>query len=124
MKQLTTLILITLFAMTGNAGAATLDGTWSTMDSCVPGNDPADPTNPKEETGTVTIVQKGAFFLVNGICGGVIDGKKISMTCPPTDPLTGTGTIFQGELKGKNEIIGINHIPDDGATCASIAIRE
>jgi hypothetical protein len=63
----------------------------------------------------IYLTQDGDFFTTfNPIptygeeCGGVIDGNKISMTCP--------GTFAYGEIKGKTMFV-INHNPGDVATC-------
>ena len=129
MKRITFLTLCALLFFAGNAVAANLTGTWLADNWCVPGeipsdpNVPYDPTIPKYESSTIEIDHQGMFFTTNNIvpspgeeCGGVVDGKSIFLTCP--------GTLFQGELKGQNEIIGINHNVIDGATCSVTAYRQ
>ncbi len=130
MKKITLITFLAFFLFSGTALAVDLTGTWVADNWCVPGND-SDPWMPKYEESTVVITQNGRFFTTANInptpgeeCGGVIQGKKIYMTCPPVNTSAITGTIFQGELKGPNKIIGINHIPDDGATCTIEAFRQ
>jgi hypothetical protein len=131
MKAATIMTLLAVFLLAGNAMAVDLSGTWVTDNWCVPGDDPNNPTVPKYEESRVVITQQGQFFTTENIiptpgeeCGGVIKGKEVHMTCPPANTSAVTGTIFHGEIKGKNKIVGINHIPDDGATCTIEARRQ
>jgi hypothetical protein len=113
--------------------SADLTGTWQADNLCISGA--TLPGNEEPEISTFSIEQEGIYFLVTNItpspgekCGGIIIGKEISMTCPPsinevTGEPEGTGTLFFGELKGPNVIEGINHVPDDGKTCSAIAVR-
>ena len=66
------------------------------------------------------IIKKGAFFTTLNItptpgkkCNGVIDGKKISMTCE-------NGTLVYGEIIGKTIHI-TNYMRSDNSTCKGSA---
>lgn len=131
MKKIALITFISLFLFSGTALAVNLNGTWVADNWCVPGHDPNNPSEPKYEQSIIVITQNGRFFTTDNIiptpgeeCGGVIQGKIIHLTCPPTNPSAITGTIFRGELKNKNRIVGINHVPDDGATCYIRARRQ
>ncbi len=126
MKEVTLITLLALFLFSGTALAVDLNGTWVADNWCVPGHDSDNPSVPKYEQSTMVVTQNGRFFTTSNStpnpdeeCGGVIQGKKIYLTCPPplVNPDYKTGTIFHGELKNKNRIVGINQNPDDGATC-------
>jgi len=120
MKNITLLTLTAMMLFAGNAVALDLNGTWIADNQCVPGDGDAPYLVPKSEDSTITVTQEGIFFTTDNdegeICGGVINGKSISMTCP--------GTLFYGEFKPPKTIIGVNHILDDGATCSVVAIKK
>jgi len=106
--------------------SADLTGSWTAENLCVSGE--YFPGNEIPEISNFTIEQDGIYFLVDNEaadeqCGGIIIGKEVSMTCPPSSE-GGTGTLFFGTLKGPNMIEGINHVPDDGKTCSAIAVRN
>jgi hypothetical protein len=132
MKRIFFVMLLPAMLLTGNAFAADLTGLWRADNYCTPCSDiesdkcvvKVEPTVKYEES-YVLITQEGDFFNTdswNDECGGLLIGKGISMTCPPTGD--GTGTIFQGELKGPNIIEGVNFNPSDGSTCSVTAYRE
>lgn len=126
MKRIALITFLAFFLFCGTALAVDLNGTWVADNWCVPGDTLGQPSIPKWEESTIVITQNGRFFTTSNSkpnpdeeCGGIIQGKKIYLTCPPPldNPDHKTGTIFHGELKNRNRIVGINHIPDDGATC-------
>jgi hypothetical protein len=131
MKRFFLVMLLPAMLLTGNAFAADLTGLWRADNYCTPCFDTGSekcivkvPPTVKYELSYVLIVQEGEFFNTESWydeCGGLIIGKSVSMTCPAGD---GTGTIFQGELKGPNIIEGVNFNPSDGATCSVTAYRE
>ena len=128
MKNVIYLSLVAVFLFAGNAIAADMNGVWVAQNLCISGD--VLPDNPEPKESRMEIIQDGIFFITIGIypqvgekCGGVIIGKVIAMTCPPNQD-TGTGTIFNGELKTPNLIEGINHVPDDGKTCSVIAVKQ
>ena len=115
MKKVFVLIIFSLFIVVGNVAAFDFNCEWEGYLSC--SNDLADdsPINFKGE-----INKKGAFFTTINItptpgnkCEGVIDGKKISMTCE-------NGTFGYGEIKGKTIYI-INYIRADNSSCKGSA---
>ena len=131
MKKITLITFLAFFVFSGTALAVNLNGTWVADNWCVPGDDSDNPSLPKYEQSEVVITQNGRFFTTANItptpgeeCGSIIQGRTIRMTCPPTNPSADTGTIFHGHIRGNNLIIGINHIPDDGATCYIRARRQ
>ena len=120
MKRFNFLTLIAMMLFAGNVLAIDLNGTWTADNQCVPGETTANPLVPKIEESVIDIVQEGIFFETDNRsgenCYGVISGKSISMTCP--------GTLFYGEFNPPKTIVGINHIPVDGATCSIVAIKQ
>lgn len=131
MKKITLITFLAFFLFSGTALAVDLNGTWVADNWCVPGKNPSNPSVPKYEQSIMVVTQNGRFFTTDNItptpdevCGGVIQGKKIYLTCPPVNPSAITGTIFHGELKNKNRIVGINQKPDEGATCYIEARRQ
>jgi hypothetical protein len=102
----------------GNVAAADLEGTWEAYSECYgvnedPGENPEDPTI-EPGTSLVEFNQDGDFIWTKNVdngqyCYGVIDGNKISLTCP--------GDSFgYGTIKGKT-IYYISHVLADGKTC-------
>ena len=125
MKKVYVLIMLSMWLIPGSIFAADLNGTWAgTMYCC---HD--DPTNPTQEDFVVEITQDGDFFTSVNVspnpgetCGGVLDGNKISMSCPGDATENDFGTFAYGEVKG-NTIYVINHIPYEGRTCKGTAYR-
>jgi hypothetical protein len=115
MKKAFVLIIFSLFIVVGNVAAFDFNCKWEGYISC--SNDFADdpPMYFKGE-----IIKKGAFFTTLNItptpgkkCNGVIDGKKISMTCE-------NGTLVYGEIIGKTIHI-TNYMRSDNSTCKGSA---
>ena len=115
MKKVFVLIMFSLFIVVGNVAAFDFSCEWEGYMSC--SNDLADapPIYFKGE-----INKKGTSFTTLNItptpgkkCSGVIDGKKISMTCE-------NGAFAYGEIKGKTIDI-TNYIRSDNSTCKGSA---
>ena len=115
MKKVFVLIMFSLLIVVGNVAAFDFSCKWEGYMSC--SNDLADdpPIYFKGE-----INKKGTFFTTLNItptpgnkCSGVIDGKKISLTCE-------NGTFVYGEIKGKTILI-TNYIRSDNSTCKGSA---
>ena len=133
MKRISLFCLFVMVLFAGNAWAATLDGDWTAINTCIGGNY-TDPANPQVNITSVEFFQVGMHFTAlnagGELCGGIIDGKSIYLTCPPQiaenpdDQVFQEGTVFQGILKGQNEITGVNHVPQDGKTCFIEVLRD
>jgi hypothetical protein len=111
MKITFVMILFSLFIVAGNVAAFDFNCEWEGYMKC--SNDLADepPIYFKGE-----ISKKGTFFTTINItptpgekCNGVIDGKKISISCE-------NGTFGYGEIKGRTIYI-TNHKPPNTAIC-------
>ena len=115
MRKASVLIMFSMFIFASNVVAFDFNCEWEGYISC--SNDFADepPTYFKGE-----ITKIGTSFTTLNItptpgakCRGVIDGKKISMTCE-------NGAFVYGEIKGKKIHI-INYIRADNSTCEGSA---
>ena len=115
MKKAFVLIIFSLFIVVGNVAAFDFNCKWEGYMSC--SNDLADapPIYFKGE-----IKKRGEFFTTINItpipgnkCKGVIDGKKISMTCE-------NGTFVYGEIIGKTIHI-TNYMRSDNSKCKGSA---
>ena len=118
MKKFSVIVvtLFSLFLVAGNAAAIDLNGNWDGYMYC------SDDWGDTAEHFIVGITQVGDFINTfnytpsyGELCGGVLDGNKISITCDD-------GTFSYGEIKG-NKIYVINHIPQDGKTCKGVVTR-
>ncbi|BBO76256.1 hypothetical protein DSCW_36730 [Desulfosarcina widdelii] len=123
MKLLYALIAIFLLIVASNAGAADLNGTWEGTMYC------SDDYGNEGEYFKVIITQDGDFFQTENeeptpdeICGGVIDGNNISMSCPGVESNNWTPSFAYGVLKG-NTLNVISHVPFEGKTCKGVATR-
>ncbi|MCG6972163.1 MAG: hypothetical protein LJE66_03370 [Desulfobacterales bacterium] len=115
MKKVFVLILFSLFIVAANVAAFDFSCRWEGYISCSKDSVDDPPVYFKGE-----IKKKGTFFTTLNItptpgkkCSGVIDGKKISMTCE-------NGTFVYGEIKGKTINI-IDYIRSDNSTCKGSA---
>ena len=115
MKKVFVLIMFSLFIVVGNVAAFDFSCEWEGYMSC--SNDLAD-APPIYFKGEINKI--GTSFTTLSItptpgkkCSGVIDGKKISMTCE-------NGTFAYGEIKGKTIHI-TNYIRSDNSTCKGSA---
>ena len=109
------LIMFSLFIVVGNVAAFDFSCEWEGYMSC--SNDLAD-APPIYFKGEINKI--GTSFTTLNItptpgkkCSGVIDGKKISMTCE-------NGAFAYGEIKGKTIDI-TNYIRSDNSTCKGSA---
>ncbi len=123
MKQFYILIAIFLLIVASNAAAADLNGTWEGTMYC------SDDFGAVGEYFKVDITQIGDFFQTDNIqptpdeiCGGVVDGKNISMSCPGVAANNWTPSFAYGVLKGNNLNV-ISHVPSEGKTCKGVATR-
>ena len=115
MKYLIAPIIFSMIVVAGNVAAADLNGEWVGSQSC--SND----YGATSENIDITINQIGDIFTTHNTssqtCGGVLDGKKISISCPDY-------TIAYGELQGKTMyFINHNPLPTEGKTCKGSVTR-
>ena len=109
------MILFSLFIVVGNVAAFDFNCKWEGYISCSNDLVESPPMYFKGE-----IIKKGVLLTTLNItptpgkkCNGVIDGKKISMTCED-------GAFVYGEIKGKKIHI-TNIIRSDNNTCKGSA---
>jgi len=122
MKLFYTLIAISLVFIASNASAVDLNGEWEGTMYC------SDDFGAVGEYFHAVIIQDGDFFKsynqiqTDEVCGGVIDGKNISMSCPGVEANDLTPSFAYGVIKG-NELEVISHVPSEGKTCKGVATR-
>lgn len=117
MKKVCILVMFSFFIIVGNVAAADISGRWIGTIECCSDN----PNNIESEDVDVIITQNGDFFITyndekSETCSGVLDGNKLSISCPPSGTGEVNSSFSYGEVKG-NTIYVINHVPHEAKTC-------